>query len=153
VEQVGTVCGRGGFGQVPRVRCQLVTHDQLNTKGQALGSVPFSLQKGNIMSRKNSHPPRVSSTERELNQRSKKRYTEPAPSLLVRLLGDLGKLPAGILIQFPSAVALSLVRYRVATPVSELRLRPDLVIDEEDMMHTGIPTGLYPTLDAKMVAA
>jgi hypothetical protein len=114
--------------------------------------MPFCFLGDKNMSRKNSHPPRVSSTERELIQR-KKRCTEDTPSMLVRLVSDLGKLPAGILIQFPSAVALSLVRYRVATPVSNLQARPDLVIDEEDMMHTGIPASLYPALDSEMVAA
>jgi hypothetical protein len=104
------------------------------------------------MSRKNSHSARVSGTERGLLERQK-RHTLPIPSMLVRLLSDLGKLPAGILIQFPPEVALSLVRHRVAAPVSELRLHPDLVIDEEDMMHSGIPTGLYPAMDAKMVTA
>ena len=96
--------------------------------------------------------PLVSTTERGLLERQK-RYTEPIPTMLVRLLTDLGKLPAGILIQFPSGVALSLVRHRVATPVSNLQARPDLVIDEEEMILTGIPTSLYPALDAEPVTA
>ena len=104
------------------------------------------------MSRKNSHPPRVSGTERGLLERQK-RHTLPIPSMLVRLVSDLGKLPAGIVIQFPSEVALSLVRHRVASTVGSLQSRPDLVIDADDMIHTGIPTGLYPAMDAETVAA
>ena len=60
------------------------------------------------------------------------------PSLQIRLLHDLGKLPAGISIVFPADIAHSLIRRRLATPVGSLDSFADLVIGEDQLQDCGI---------------
>jgi hypothetical protein len=74
-------------------------------------------------------------------------YLEPAPPLLVVLKQDLGKLPAGISIEFPHDVAIRLLRRGLAVPVGSFLHNPDLVVDEEQLQYADLPPDLIP-LDA-----
>jgi hypothetical protein len=66
---------------------------------------------------------------------------ESAPPLLVVLRHDLGKLPAGIAIQFPHEVA---IHQRYSVPVADFKLRPDLEVQEEDLQFTDFPPSVIP---------
>jgi hypothetical protein len=67
------------------------------------------------------------------------------PPLLVVLRHDLGKLPAGIAIQFPREVAISLLQRRgCAVPVGSFAAQPDLVIDEDQLLHAALPSSVTP---------
>jgi DNA-binding transcriptional LysR family regulator len=71
---------------------------------------------------------------------------QPVPPLLVVLRKDLGKLPAGIVIEFESQnLALSLIRHGlgVAVPKGSFTIRPDLMIDDEQLLHAGLPLEFY----------
>ena len=65
-------------------------------------------------------------------------YQSELPPLVVRLSGDLGKLPASIGIQFPEQVGLMLIAKRLATPIGDVHLSPDLILDEDDMDQIGL---------------
>jgi hypothetical protein len=71
-------------------------------------------------------------------------FLEPAPPLLVILQEDLGKLPAGISIQFPHDVAIRLLHLNlgIAVPVGNFDARPDLVVDEDQLQHASLPVEL-----------
>jgi hypothetical protein len=81
---------------------------------------------------------------------------ESATPLLVMLHHELGKLPAGITIQFPYNVAISLIHQRYATPVASFAAQPDLVIDEDQLMYADLPSRVIPLgtiLETMMEAA
>jgi hypothetical protein len=66
-------------------------------------------------------------------------YLKPVPPLLITLHQDLGKLPAGISIQFPHEVAIILIHRGLgeAVPIGDFAVLPDLLIEEDDMQHVG----------------
>ena len=66
------------------------------------------------------------------------------PPLLVVLRNDLEKLPAGIAIQFPHEVAINLIHQRYAVPVASFEAEPDLVIDEDQLLHAALPSSVTP---------
>jgi hypothetical protein len=68
--------------------------------------------------------PRVSPTERELIERSK-RYEENLPPMLVRV--------AGAVVQLPQAIALDLIRLRKASVVSHPNAVATLTLSEDDI--------------------
>src|ERR1700733_12007385 len=55
--------------------------------------------------------------------------------LLIRTLADVGKLPAGITVEMPSHYACNFIAKRLAIPVADLKVRPDLTIGEYDLDH------------------
>lgn len=58
------------------------------------------------------------------------------PAIQIRLLRNVGKLPADIAIEFPRDVALVLLSYtNVAIPVGDFAILPDLILDVEDLKH------------------
>lgn len=62
------------------------------------------------------------------------------PGINLTLLRDLGKLPAGIIIEFPRHTALSILRRKgLAVPVGDLTRPCDLCIGLEDLPHLGEP--------------
>jgi hypothetical protein len=69
---------------------------------------------------------------------------ELAPPLLVTLVSDLGKLPAGIIIRFPHEAAMLLVAQRYAVPIADFNAQPDLVVDAEQLLFAGLPTEFLP---------
>ena len=72
---------------------------------------------------RNNHPPRISDTERMLLKRAE-RFSQPVPSLLVRI--------AGIAVQLPHDIALFLVRRRKAV-VADLTEVPAFIVTEDDI--------------------
>jgi hypothetical protein len=70
--------------------------------------------------------------------------------LLISLTKDIGKLPAGISIQFPHDVGVALIHRGtgVAIPVGSFAATPDLVIDDDDMQHVGFDPWGAETLAA-----
>ena len=66
-------------------------------------------------------------------------FAEPAPPIVVRLLADCGKLPAGITVQFPhESTAHHLITHRLAVPVADFNVSADLTLDESDLELSGI---------------
>ena len=59
----------------------------------------------------------------------------PLKPLLIRTLADVGKLPAGITVEMPSHYACNFIAKRLAIPVADLKVRPDLTIGEYDLDH------------------
>jgi len=57
--------------------------------------------------------------------------------LVINLHEDLGKLPAGFPIQLPTDITLSLIRRRLATPVADITIDADLIVDENQIAHVG----------------
>jgi len=56
------------------------------------------------------------------------------PAIQIRLLRDVGKLPANIAIEFPRDIALVLLSHKnVAVPIGDFAILPDLVLDAEDL--------------------
>ena len=77
-------------------------------------------------------------------QKAESPSLELVPPLLVVLRHDLGKLPAGIVIQFPHEVAINLIRHRYAVPVASFDALPDLIVDEDQLRFTGFEPSLLP---------
>jgi hypothetical protein len=63
---------------------------------------------------------------------------EASLPLLITLLADLEKLPAGIAIELPLHTALWLIRARFARPVGNMTAAPDLIVDEEQLEDAGL---------------
>jgi hypothetical protein len=63
---------------------------------------------------------------------------EASLPLLIRLLADLEKLPAGIAIELPLHTALWLIRTRLARPIGDMTAQPDLIVDEDQLEHVGL---------------
>ena len=82
------------------------------------------------------------SSRREVAARAA-RFQQPSPPILVRLNRDLGPIPANILIQFPREFAESLILRRLAVPVGDFQLQPELYLDQCDLLNDGLPSGLY----------
>ena len=82
---------------------------------------------------------RAADTREEKRLSKKERFSVQAPPLLVSMAEDTGKLPVGISIQFPHNVGIALIHrgLDVAIPVGSFAVRPDLVVDDEDMKHVG----------------
>jgi hypothetical protein len=63
---------------------------------------------------------------------------EASLPLLIRLLSDLEKLPAGIAIELPLHTALWLIRSGLARPIGDMTAAPDLIVDEDQLEHAGL---------------
>jgi hypothetical protein len=58
---------------------------------------------------------------------------KPAPNLLIRLIEDVGKLPAGFTYSLPMYEAQRLIARRKAVPVGAYKtVEPDVVLTQED---------------------
>jgi hypothetical protein len=67
--------------------------------------------------------------EKQRARRGSEKFSKPAPTLCVRLLHDVGKLPASVALRLPEDIALSLILRRLATPVGDMKVAADAVID------------------------
>jgi len=63
------------------------------------------------------------------------------PSLQIRLIHDLGLLPAHIALSVPVAAAYALIRKRFAIPVGDLTIPADVVIEQDELHLVGIGYG------------
>jgi hypothetical protein len=51
------------------------------------------------------------------------------PPLLIRLVRDIGKLPAAVALRLPRPIARSLIMQRLAIPVGSFKTQPDAISD------------------------
>jgi len=51
------------------------------------------------------------------------------PPLLIRLIHDIGKLPAAVALRLPRPIARSLIMKRLAVPVGSFRTQADAIIN------------------------
>ena len=72
---------------------------------------------------RNSHPPRIAPNEKYLQKRAE-RFSQPVPSLLVRI--------AGHAVLLPHDIALHMVRQR-RTVVADLQTVPDITVTLSDI--------------------
>ena len=56
---------------------------------------------------------------------------ESARPLLIRLLQDVGKLPANVVLQLPRQISELLLLRRLCTPVGDMTVAPDAIVDCE----------------------
>jgi hypothetical protein len=60
------------------------------------------------------------------------------PPLLVRLIHDVGKLPASVALRLPRPLALLLILRRQAVPVGRFKTKPDAIIQDCDWSDIGL---------------
>lgn len=67
--------------------------------------------------------------EKQRAKRGSNRFAKPAPTLCVTLRRDVGKLPGAVALRLPEDIALSLIMRRLATPVGDMAVKPDAIVD------------------------
>lgn len=85
---------------------------------------------------------RLKQKQRREEIKAEKRRLEwtltPESHMAIALHKNVGKLPAGVVLSVPRAIALALITRRFAIPVGDLKVRPDAIIEDCDWADVGL---------------